>query len=70
MSTSEIIREINKLSISDQLQVIEQALKKIRTAEVYHQMTMAAEELAVEYRTNKELTIFKDLDLEHFYEAR
>ncbi len=70
MSTTEIIREINKLTVADQLRVVEETLKKIRTAEVYHQMTLAAEELASEYKINKELTIFKDLDLEHFYEAR
>lgn len=70
MSTTEIIRELDKLSISEQLQVIEQTLKKIRAAEAFNLMTMAAEDLAEEYKVNKELTIFSDLEMEKFYEAR
>ena len=70
MSTTEIIRAIDRLPIAEQLQVIEQTLKKIRATEVYHQMTLAAEDLADEYKVNKELTIFSDLDMEQFYEAR
>ena len=70
MSTTEIIRELDKLSISEKLQVIEQTLKKIRAAEAYNQMTMATEDLAEEYKVNKELTIFSDLEMENFYEAR
>lgn len=70
MSTTEIIRELDKLPISERLQVIEQTLKKIRAAELYQQMTLAAEDLTDEYKVNKELTVFSDLDIENFYEAR
>lgn len=70
MGTPEIIKEIEKLSVPERLFLIEQTLKKIRSAAVYDQMTLAAEDLADEYRTNKELTIFSNLDLEDFYETR
>lgn len=70
MSTKEIMREIDKLPVSERLLLIEETLKKIRSAAVYDQMTLAAEDLATEYRANKELTIFSNLDLEDFYEAR
>jgi hypothetical protein len=33
-------------------------------------MTLAAEDLANEYKVNEELTVFSDLDIENFYEAR
>ncbi len=70
MSTIEIIKEIEKLPVPERLFLIEQTIKKIRSAAVYDQMTFAAEDLANEYRTNKELTIFSNLDLEDFYETR
>ena len=70
MSTNEILREIDKLPVSEKLQVVEQTLKKICTSEVYQQMTIAAEGLADEYRNNKELNAFSNLDMEDFYEAR
>lgn len=69
MSTMEIIKEIEKLPVPERLFLIEQTLKKIRSAAVYDQM-LAAEDLADEYRTNKELTVFSNLDLEDFYETR
>ena len=70
MSTKEIISEIDKLPIQERLLLVVLTLKKIRSAAIYDQMSFAAEELANEYRTNKELTIFTQLDLENFYEAR
>lgn len=70
MSTIEIIREIDRLPVPERLFLIEQTLKKIRSSAIYDQMTLAAEDLANEYRTNKELTIFSNLDLEDFYETR
>ena len=70
MSTKEIISEIDKLPLQERLLLVELTLKKIRSAAIYDQITLAAEELADEYRTNKELTVFTQLDFENFYEAR
>jgi len=70
MSTQEIIKEINKLPVQERLFVVEKTLEIIRSKELQQQLTIAAEELASEYKTNKELTSFSSLDLEEFYEAR
>ena len=50
--------------------LIEQALKSIRENEINLLMSKAVEELKEEYRTNKDLTAFTDIDFEHFYESR
>ena len=70
MSTQEILREINKLSLQERLLIIEKALETIRANETDQQLSIAAESMAPEYKSNKELTAFTSLDLENFYEAR
>lgn len=70
MSTREIIQEINKLPLQERLLVVEKILELIRTTELAHQLTVAAEELSPDYKSNKELTAFSSLDLEDFYETR
>jgi len=70
MSSQEIIHEINKLPLQERLLIIEKTLEVIRSSELDQQLSVAAEEMASEYKANKELTAFTSLDLEEFYEAR
>jgi hypothetical protein len=70
MSTQEIIKEICKLPLEQRLVVVEKTLEIIRNNELNQQLTAAAESMADEYKTNKELTVFTSLDLEDFYETR
>ena len=70
MGTMEIISEIQKLPIRERLRIIEKTAKNIHLEEVGNKMHLAAEELYAEYKTDKELTAFTNLDLEDFYEAR
>jgi len=70
MSTSEILKEINRLSPAEKLFVIEKALKELLQLNFIQQMSMAAEALQNEYKTNPELTAFSNLDWEDFYEPK
>jgi len=70
MSNQEIISEINRLPLQDRLLIIEKTLEVIRANELTHQLSVAAEEMVSEYKSNKELIAFTSLDLEDFYEAR
>ena len=70
MSTQEIISEINRLPVQDRLLIIEKTLEVIRANELGQQLSVAAEVMESEYKSNKELTAFTSLDLEDFYEAR
>lgn len=70
MKTSELINEIQKLPVSKRIYVIEKTIHSIRKQDESSQMLKAAEELYVDYKTNEELRIFTNLDLEDFYEAR
>ena len=70
MSTQEIINEINRLPLKDRLLIIEKTLEAIRVNELSQQLSVAADVMAPEYKSNKELTAFTSIDLEDFYEAR
>ena len=70
METKEIIQQIVKLPIEEKLLVIEQTLKSIREREIKEKMSKAVAELQEEYKTNKELTAFTDIDFDNFYESR
>jgi hypothetical protein len=70
MKTKELIKEIQKLPVRDRIYVIERSMHLIRKQEEEGRMKMAADELYEDYRTDKELTAFTDLDLENFYETR
>ncbi len=69
MTTTAIIKEINKLPLAEQLLLVEKTLKTIRQQKE-HQMDVAVNALYNDYATNKELTIFTKLDSEPFYESR
>lgn len=70
MSTSELIGEIQKLSLNQKFKVIEATLKSIKEEENTNDLTVAAEALYNDYTTDKNLTAFTSLDLENFYEAK
>jgi len=70
MSTTEILDKISKLSSAEKLFIIEKTFKDLFHSNSLQQMTVAAESLEDEYKTNKELTAFTSLDLEDFYETK
>lgn len=70
MSTSDILNEIHLLPLNERLFVIERALKELLQYNFQQQMTIAAEAMENEYKTNADLTAFSNLDWEDFYEAR
>jgi hypothetical protein len=70
METKVILDEINKLPIEDKMYVVERTIKSIREIEIKEKMTKAVSELIEEYRSNKELTVFTEIDFENFYETR
>lgn len=70
MRTSEIIEEINRLPLSKKLYVIEKTLNNLRTDDEKNIMERAAKSLYNNYKNDKELTEFTNLDFEDFYEAK
>ena len=70
MRTNELIKEIERLPVQKRMYVIEKTIQTIRKNEIELQMSVAAESLLNEYKTNKKLTVFTDLDLIDFYETR
>lgn len=70
MKTSELIREIQNLPMRQRIYVIERTMHLMRKQEETEQMERASEELYADYVSDRELTIFTNLDIENFYEAR
>jgi hypothetical protein len=69
METISIIHEIQRLPFTKQIYIAEWIIKSIRQRETKSQMEIAAEKLYKDYLTDKELTIFTNLDFENFYET-
>lgn len=69
MTTDNIIRELDRLLLTDKLFVIECTLKSIRIEKSKH-LKSAVESLYNDYKNDKELTAFTQLDKEPFYETR
>lgn len=69
MSKEMILQEIHKLSLSERLYVLEQAIKDIRL-EKENGLAVAAAHLYVDYKTDENLIAFTALDTEPFYETR
>ncbi len=63
------MREIEKLSPSEKLLIAERTIHSLRQDEL-NSISIAAEALSDEYKTNKELTAFSSLDIEEFYVPR
>ena len=70
MRTLDLIKEIKRLPLQKQIYVIEKTIHSIRMQEDSNQMSKAANLLMSDYKTDKELTAFTNLDYEEFYEAR
>ena len=70
MKAQEIINEMQKLPVRQKIYVKEQAIHLIRKQEEESQMKKAANSLYADYLTDRELTLFTNLDCENFYEAR
>ena len=50
--------------------IIERTLKSIRESELKKKMEKAVDTLLSDYRADKELIAFTDIDFDNFYEAR
>ncbi len=70
MNSKELIKEIQKLPLKRRIYVIKRSMYLIRKQAEDRLMKQAVEELYEDYLTDKELTVFTDLDLESFYETR
>ena len=70
MRTNDIIKEIQRLPIQKRIYVVEKTIHSIREQADKNQMKKAADILYSDYKTDKELTVFSDLDYLDFYETR
>ncbi len=64
MKTGEIIKEIERLPIPKRIYVIEKAIQLIRKQEDAIQMKNAVNDLMTDYKSDKELTAFTNLDID------
>ncbi len=69
MRTQEILKEIQRLPISERIYVVEKTIHSIRKLEEKNVMEKAAAALLGDYKNDQELTAFTNLDFENFYEA-
>lgn len=70
VETKVLIKEIQRLPINKRMMVIEQTLKSIRESEPKKKMEKGVNSLLNDYKTDKELTAFTDIDFDNFYETR
>ena len=70
METSAIIQEIDNLPANKRMFIVEQIIRSIRLNNQDKTLEMAADCLYSDYKNDKELTIFTQLDCEDFYEPR
>ena len=63
MKTSELIKEIQRLPISQRIYVVEKAIHSIRQQDEVSQMTNAADALLADYMSDNNLTELTNLDL-------
>lgn len=70
METADIIKQIEQLPIETRMLIIEKILRSIREKESKEKMSEAVKELREEYKTNKDLTAFTDIDFDNFYESK
>ena len=69
MTTTALIKEINKLPTNEKLLLVEKTLRSIRQ-EQSQSLEAAAADMYNEYKSNKELTIFTNIDSDSFYEIK
>ena len=70
MKTNELLKEINQLPTRKRILVIEKAIQSIRKQDENDQMKKAVDSLYSDYKNDKELTAFTNIDFDNFYEAR
>ena len=70
MSTSEILKEINHLPLNEKLTLLERAIRDIIKHNYEQKMSVAADAMENEYKTNKDLTAFTSIDMDEFYETK
>ena len=70
METAAIIHEIDNLPAYKRMFIVEQIIRSIRLNSQERTLEMAADRLYDDYKNDKELTIFTQLDCEDFYEPR
>ena len=70
MSTAEILKEINHLPLNEKLSLLEKAIREIVKHNIEQQMSVAAESMENEYKTNKDLVAFTSIDMDDFYETK
>ncbi len=66
----DILKAIDGLPLRDRILVAEKLLKSLRKEGGAKEIKRAARELLGDYRADKDLTSFTDLDMEDFYEPR
>jgi len=70
METSAIIYEIDNLPIYKRMFIVEHIIRSIRLNNQEKTLEIAADCLYADYKDDKELTAFTQLDCEDFYETR
>ena len=70
MSKAELLKEIDKMPLHEKLALLERAIKDIIKQTNEKELSVAAESLEIEYKSNAELTVFSTLDIEDFYETK
>jgi hypothetical protein len=70
METTAIIKEINNLPTHKRMFIVEQVVHSIRFNHEEMSMKEAADSLYDDYKNDRSLTEFTQLDCENFYEAR
>jgi hypothetical protein len=70
MRTNEIIKEIERLPVSERIYVIEKAIHSIRMQGNAKTLKNAANALYSDYKNDIELTAFTNLDFVEVYETK
>ena len=70
METAAIVNELSNLSIYKRMIIVEQLIRSIRLDNKDKDLEIAADRLLEDYKYDKELTIFTQLDGEDFYAPR
>jgi len=69
METMEIIHNVKRLPLSQQMFIAERIIHSVRQKK-QPSMKLAVERLYEDYMTDENLTVFTQLDCEDFYETR
>ncbi len=69
-NVEDILKAIEELPLQDRILVVEKVLKSLRKEGGTEEIKRAVRELLQDYRADRDLTSFTDLDMEDFYEPR